>query len=168
MSLFKDNMGKLEDIMAFCSRFDGIVNDMACCKFVITSALIFMFFLCLLHSCYDDLLEQFWSCYKPLEGASLDSIVADVHYHNKFKLVGSNKKVPASKGPKAAAAAASSAVDKQGKEWGNLFEWLASLNINASRSIGCTPLLGLGFFQSAIVTTTNTPPLNAHCWLSSI
>jgi hypothetical protein len=40
----------------------------------------------------------------------------DVHYHNEFKLVGSNKKVPSGKGPKAAAAAASSAVDKQGKQ----------------------------------------------------
>jgi hypothetical protein len=29
LSLFNDSMGVLEDIMAFCSCFDGMVNDMA-------------------------------------------------------------------------------------------------------------------------------------------
>jgi hypothetical protein len=71
LSLFNDNMGESEEIMAFCSHFDGMVNDMAQCKIVIPPILIVMFFLCLLHSCYDDLLEQFQSRYKSLKGASL-------------------------------------------------------------------------------------------------
>ncbi len=29
LSLFNDNMGKSEEIMAFYSHFDGMVNDMA-------------------------------------------------------------------------------------------------------------------------------------------
>ncbi len=116
LSLFNDNMGESEEIMAFRSCFDGIVNNMARCKLVIPPILMVMFFLCLLHSCYDDLLEQFWSHYKTLKGSSLNLIVADVRYHNKFKFDGLDKKAPAPSGPKAAAAATSPHVDKQGKE----------------------------------------------------
>jgi hypothetical protein len=112
MSLFNDSVGKLEEVMAFWSRFDGMVNEMSRCKNFLPPVLMVMFFLCSLHSHYDNLLEQFCSCYKSLEGASLDSIVADMHYQDEFKLVGSNKKVPAGKGPKVAGAATSSAVDK--------------------------------------------------------
>ncbi len=112
LSLFNDSMGESEEIMAFRSRFDGMINNMACCKIAIPPILTIMFFLRLLHSCYEDLLKQLWSCYKSLEGASLDTIVADVCYHDKFKLMGSNKKVPVGKTPKASAAAASSVVHK--------------------------------------------------------
>ncbi len=93
MLLFSDNMGELEDIMAFHSIFDGMVNDVACCKIAIPLILMVMFFLHLHHSSHDYLLEQFWSCYKPLEGTSLNSIVVDMHYHDELKLVGSDKKV---------------------------------------------------------------------------
>jgi hypothetical protein len=71
--LFNDSMGASEEIMAFRSRFDGMVNDMAHCKIFLPPILIAMFFLCSLHSHYDDLLDQFHSHYKSLEGASLDS-----------------------------------------------------------------------------------------------
>jgi hypothetical protein len=129
MSLFNSSMGKLEEIMAFKSWFDGMVNNMSRCKIILPPVLMLMFFLCSLHSHYNNLLEQFCSCYKPLEGDSLDSIVADMHYQDEFKLFVSNKKVLAGKVPKAVAAAASSAVDKQGKEWHNPYEWLASFDI---------------------------------------
>ncbi len=98
--------------MAFRSSFDGMVNNMSRCNIILPPVFMVMFFLHSLHSCYDDPLERFCSCYKSLESASLDSIVAVVHYQDVFKLVGSNKKVPAGKGPKAATAAASSDVDK--------------------------------------------------------
>jgi hypothetical protein len=127
MLLFNNSMGELEEIMAFRSRFDGMVNNMSPCKIILPSVLMVMFFLCSLRSCYNNLLVQFCSRYKSLEGASLDSIVADVRYHNEFKLVGSNKIVPAGKGPKAAAATTSSAVDKQGKEWRNPYNIRNSL-----------------------------------------
>jgi hypothetical protein len=135
MLLFNNSMGKLEEIMTFRSRFNGMVNNMSCCKIILPLLLVVMFFLHSLHSRYDNLLEKFRSCYKSLKGASLDSIVADVHYHNEFQLVGSNKKVPAGKGPKALASAASSAVDKQGKEWRNPYEWLASFDIKGINSL---------------------------------
>ncbi len=59
LSLFNDNMGESEEVMAFHSRFDGMVNDMAQCKIVIPPILMVMFFLCLLYSGYDDLLGEF-------------------------------------------------------------------------------------------------------------
>jgi hypothetical protein len=129
LSLFNDNMGELEEIMAFRSCFDGMVNNMARCKIVIPSILMVMFFICLLHSCYNDLLEQFPSCYKSLEDASLDLIVADLCHHAEFEFVRLDKKAPAPKGSKAAVAASSPHVNKQGKEWNNPYEWLASFNI---------------------------------------
>jgi hypothetical protein len=57
--LFNDSMGKSEEIMPFRSRFDGMINYMACCKIVIPPILTVMFFLHLLHSRYKDLLVKF-------------------------------------------------------------------------------------------------------------
>jgi hypothetical protein len=115
MLLFNDSMTNSEEIMAFSLCFDGVVNDMAQCKITILLILLVMFFLWALHPWYKDLLKQFCSQYKSLESASLDSIVADVCYHDEFKLVGSDtKKSPAGKAPLAATAATN--VDKQGKE----------------------------------------------------
>jgi hypothetical protein len=131
LSLFNDNMGELEEIMAFHSHFDEMVNNMAQCKIVFPPILMVMFLFCSLHSHHNDLLEQFWSHYKSLEGASLDSIVADVCYHDEFKFIGLDKKAPAPKGPKAAGAATSPHIDKQEKEWNNPYDLLPSFNIKS-------------------------------------
>jgi hypothetical protein len=146
LSLFNDSMGESEEIMAFRSQFDGMINNMAHCKIVIPPILMVMFFLRLSHPFYDDLLEQFWLGYESLEGASLDLIVADVCYHEAFKILGSNVKVPAGKTPKVAAAAASSAIDKQGKQWGNPYMWLASFNIKSIKKHWMHSLAGTDFF----------------------
>ena len=45
MSLLDDNIGELGEFMAFWSRFDGMVNDMAHCEILIPLILIIMFFL---------------------------------------------------------------------------------------------------------------------------
>jgi hypothetical protein len=79
-----------------------------------------MLFLRALHSCYSDILDQFWSRYKVLEAATIDSIVEDARYHDEFKLVGSDKKG----GPTLKAAAAN--VDRSGKEWASPFERLST------------------------------------------
>ena len=92
MSLFKDSMGDLEDIIAFCSRFDGMINEMSRCKIVIPHLLMVMFFLRSLHSRYSPLLDQFRSRARPLETASLESIFSDVHFHDKFTVVGKDNK----------------------------------------------------------------------------
>ncbi len=100
--------------MAFCLCFDGMVYDMAWCKINIPSILLVVFVIWSLHPCYDNLLERFWSWYKDFESASLDSIVADVCYHDEFKLVGSDKKLLASKMPHTATTATN--IDMQGKQ----------------------------------------------------
>jgi hypothetical protein len=150
-------MGKWEEIMAFWSRFVGMVNIMSHCKNFHSPVLMVVFFLCSLCSCYDNLLEQFCSCYKSLKGASLDSIVADVHYHDEFKLVGSDKKVPAGRGPKIMAAATSSAVAKQGKKRRKPYEWLASFDVKGVKKQWTRLLAGKVSVLSVIVTRTNMP-----------
>jgi hypothetical protein len=69
-----------------------MINEMSRCKIFIPPMLMVMFFLCSLHSCYEPILDQFRLCYKSLETASLDSIVSDIRFDNKFKAVGADKK----------------------------------------------------------------------------
>jgi hypothetical protein len=71
MLLFNDSMTGPEKIMAFCSSFDGLVNNMGWCKITIPPIHLVMFFLCALHPRYKNLLGQFPSRYKSLESASL-------------------------------------------------------------------------------------------------
>ena len=112
MSLFNDVQGPSEPVLEFRSRFDGMVLDMSRSKIILPPILLVMLFLCALHSRYSDLLDQFRSRYKNLETATIDSVVEDARYHDEFKLVGSDKKVPGGATPKAATAN----VDKNGKE----------------------------------------------------
>jgi hypothetical protein len=138
-----DSMTDFKKIMAFCLRFDGMVNNMAQCKITIPPILLVMFFLWSLHPCYEALLKQLHSWYKSLESASLDSIVADIRYHDKFNLVGlDNKKSPAGKTPRADTAATN--VDKQGKEWNNPLEWLSTLQANSFKKWQKQALAGNG------------------------
>ncbi len=134
MSLFNDSLTNSKEIMAFCSHFNGMVKNMARCKVTISPILLVIFFLWAMHPHYKDLLKQVCSRYKSFESASLDSIVAVVCYHDKFKLVGlDNKKSPAGKAPRAATAATN--VVKQGKEWNKLFELLYTLQINSLKKL---------------------------------
>ncbi len=82
---------------------------------------------------------------KYLETASLDSILSDVRFHNEFKVVGADKKAPPGKGPKAAAAAASPAVDCQGKAWNNPYKWTLKLNVDSVKRCWKGSLAGNGF-----------------------
>jgi hypothetical protein len=122
MSLFNDVQGSSEAVFEFCSRFDGMVMDLSCSKIILPPILLVMLFLRALHSCYSDILDQFWSRYKKLEAATIDSVVEDIRYHDEFKLVGSDKKTPGGSTPGASAAN----VNKSGKEWALPFEWLST------------------------------------------
>ena len=148
MSLFNDKMTDAEDILAFRSRFDGLVNDMSRSKIVIPQMLMVMIFLRSLHSRYEPLLDQFRSRIKLLEDASVDSIVSDVRFHDEFKTVGSDKK-PGGRAPRAAAAATSPAssgsADAQGKVWNNPWEWLAKINADSVKKRWKRSLAGHGF-----------------------
>jgi len=113
MSLFNDVQGDSEPIVEFRSRFDGMIMDMRRCKVVIPPLLLVMIFIRALHSRYSDILDQFRSRYKDLESATIESVVADVTYHDSFQLVDTNKKSPKKSGP----GASTVAVDKAGKPW---------------------------------------------------
>ncbi len=109
LSLFNDVQGESNSIIEYCSRFDGLTLKLARCKVVITSFLLVMLFLCALHSQYLVIFERFWSYFKPIESASLNSIVADVTYHNGLTVINHTKKKPAlSPGPCMPAAALAS------------------------------------------------------------
>jgi hypothetical protein len=133
MLLFNNNMTNSKEIMAFCLRFDRMVNDTAWCKINIPPFFLERFFLWSLHPCYNNFLEQFRSWYKDIEPTYLDSIVADVCYHEEFKLVGSDKKSLSEKMPLATTVATK--VDKQGKELNSLFKWLSMLHMNSLKKL---------------------------------
>jgi len=120
VSLFNDVQGDSEPIVEFRSRFDRMILDMSRCKVVIPPLLLVMIFIHALHSRYSDILNQFRSRYKDLDSAMVNSVVANVKYHDSFQLVDHPKKTPKKGGPGASAVA----VDKSGKEWPTPFEWL--------------------------------------------
>ena len=85
MSLFNDVQGDSEPIVEFRSRFDGMIMDMLRCKVVIPPLLLVVIFICALHLRYSDILDQFCTRYKDLDSVTVDSVVADVKYHDSFQ-----------------------------------------------------------------------------------
>jgi hypothetical protein len=55
LSIFNKLQGKNKPVLAFRSRLDGLILEMACCKVVIPPLLLVMLFLPALHSCYLDI-----------------------------------------------------------------------------------------------------------------
>jgi len=139
MSLFNDVQGDTEPIMEFRSRFEGMVVDISRCKVIIPPLLLIMIFIRALHSHYSDILDQFHSRYKDLEAATLESVVADVTYHDGFQIV-DPKKNSHQGGPKASAVA----TDKAGKTWTNPFEWLSSFSVKTIKTPWDRAIAGTG------------------------
>jgi hypothetical protein len=75
-----------------------------------------------------------------LETASIDSVVADVKYHDEFQLVDSKQKTPRKGGPGGSAVA----VDKAGKEWSNPFEWISSFSVKSIKTRWDRAIAGKG------------------------
>ena len=113
---------------------------MSRCKVVIPPLLLVMIFIRALHSRYSDILDQFCSCYKDLESATIESVIADVTYHDGFQLVDPNKKTPKKGGP----GASTVAIDEAGKEWSNPFEWMSSMNIKTMKTRWDRAIAGMG------------------------
>ncbi len=78
-----------------------------------------IFSLWALHGHYTDLLKQFYSCFKVLETASLDSVVEEICYHDSYTLKNTKQSL-GSCAPKASVMT----VDKQGNKWADSFKWL--------------------------------------------
>ena len=139
VSLFNDVQGNSEPIVEFWSRFDGLALDMFWCKVIIPPLLLVMIFICGLHSRYSDILDQFRSRYKALEAATIDSVVADVKYHDGFKLVDPPKHTR-----KAGTGASTVAADENGKEWTNPFEWMSSFPVKTIKTRWDRDIAGTG------------------------
>jgi hypothetical protein len=127
LSMFNDVQGESESIIEFRSCFDGLNLELSRCKVLLLHILLVMLFLRALHSRYLALFNQYRTRFKPIEAASLDSIVAEVTYHDGFNPVDYSKKKPSGAPPTRGPAAASAHTDSDcnGKVWQTPFEWLA-------------------------------------------
>jgi hypothetical protein len=91
--------------------------ELSPCKVTIPQVLIVMLFLWAVHSHYSDLFNQFWTLFKSIELATIDSVVEDITYHNSFT-------VHERKGG-AKPTAAGANLDQKGKKVRQMpFEWL--------------------------------------------
>jgi hypothetical protein len=89
----------------------------------IPQILLVMLFLQALHSHYYDLLEQYCTCFKSIEHATLDSIVDDVAYHDGFTVHERKGAKPPTSAP-CVSTADSANTDQKGNVWQTPFEWL--------------------------------------------
>jgi hypothetical protein len=134
-------------ILECWSRFDGLTLKLARCKVMFPSILLVMLFLCALHDWYSVIIDQFWSCFKAIKIATLDSILSDVSYHDGFQVVDHSKKgkqdsTPGSHVPAAALANINS--DCQGKIWQSPFEWLAQYGVKGIKGRWTRAMAGTG------------------------
>jgi hypothetical protein len=86
-----------------------------------------MLFLRAIHSCYQDLLNQFASKQKYLSSATIDSAVADAKFMDEFATVGSNGKAIRPLYTPRSPAATTAVTDRSGREHRSPWEWLSTL-----------------------------------------
>ncbi len=77
LSLFNDRQSNMEGIHEFCLQSEGNLLALSRSLVAIPQILQVMLFLRAIHSCYQDLLNQFASKQKDLSSATIDSVVAD-------------------------------------------------------------------------------------------
>jgi len=119
LSLFNDVQGDTESIIEYRSRFDGLTLELSRCKVTIPSFLMVMLFLRALHGRYSVIFEQYRSRFKPIETATLVSLVSDVIFHDGFTDVSHKKKsasAPGARQPAAASATSGGSTDHSGKK----------------------------------------------------
>jgi hypothetical protein len=126
LTLFNDTQGNKEGIHKFCSRFEGHLGALSWLSMAIPPILQVMLFLHAIHARYADLLSQFASKHKDLSLASIDSDVADAQFMDEFVVVRCKQKPGAPNPSSCSPAAALVATDKEGKQFCNPFEWLAT------------------------------------------
>ncbi len=128
LALINYTQGNKESIHEFCSSFKGYLSALSQSSVAIPPILHVMPFLWGIHLRYQDLLSQFASMHKDLSHATIDSVVADAHYIEKFVVVGSKNKPPASSPFPCSPSAALVATNKEGKEFCSPWEWLVMYN----------------------------------------
>jgi hypothetical protein len=145
LALFNDTQGNKEDIHEFRSRFEGHLGALSWSLVVIPPILQVMLFLWAMHLRYKDLLSQFVSKHKDLSLATIDSVMSDACYMDDFVVVGSKHKPAAMVSSPRSPSAATVAMDKEGKEFWNPFEWLATYDSGFIKSCWTRSLKG-GFY----------------------
>ncbi len=93
LSLFNDRQSDKEGIHKFCSHFEGNLLALSCSSVAIPQILQVMLFLRAIHSCCQDLLNQFVSKQKDLLVALINSVVANAKFIDGFVAVGANGKL---------------------------------------------------------------------------
>jgi len=147
LSIFNNVQGDNESINEYRSRFDDLTLELSRCKVTIPSFLMVMLFLHALHGCYLIIFEQYRSHFKPLETATLDSLVSDVVFHDGFTKVSHKKKsvsAPGARQPAAASATSGGGTDQSGRKWQHPFEWLASYSLKAIKGCWTRAMAGTG------------------------
>jgi hypothetical protein len=139
-----------------------MILDMSWCKVVIPQILLVMLFLWALNSHYSTILDQFWSCFKSLNSATIDSVVEDVTHHDSFTVVkNKNKKQhppPVGRIP----AAASAVMDPKGTVYNSPFDWLVKYGHKGIKARWTWVLVGTGICP---ICHHNMKPWHvlAHC-----
>jgi hypothetical protein len=147
LSLFNDVQCNSESIIEYRSHFDGLTLELAHCKVVKPTILLVMLFLRALHGWYEEIVNQFWMHFKPIETTTLDLIVSDVTHQDDFQVVDHSKngKPRSGSGPcKPAAASANINSDLQGKVWQSPFKWLAQYGIKCIKAHWMCAMAGTG------------------------
>jgi hypothetical protein len=147
LSLFNDVQGESEPILEYRSRFDGLTLKLSRCKVVLPHLLLVMLFLCVLHVCYADIVEQFRTRFKSIKTAMVDSIVSNVMFQDEFKLVDSKKGKPgvgASNPNQRIPAMATANTDRQGQIWQSPFEWLSKYGLKGIKGHWTRAMAGTG------------------------
>jgi hypothetical protein len=147
LSLFNDVQGKAVSILEYRSHFDGLTLKLSQCKVVIPPLLLVMLFLQGLHRGYTtNIVEQFRSCFKSIEMATVDSIMSDVAFHDSFTLVETRKcKSAGGSAPTPGVLEAAAAnADNQGNVWQLPFEWLAKYGVKGIKGRWTCAIAGTG------------------------
>ena len=115
LSLFNDKQSDAEGIHEFRSRFEGNLSVLSHSSVAIPQILQVMLFLHAIHPRYEGLLNQFASKQKDLSIASIDLILLDAKYMDRFIPVGSKGKALFSPSTPRSPAAATVVTYRDGK-----------------------------------------------------
>jgi hypothetical protein len=129
LALFNATQGDKEGLHEFHLHFEGHLAALSQSLVTIPPILQVMLFLCTLYSRYHDLLMQFALKQKDLTSATINSVVADAQFMDKFIVVGVKSKPSTPGASPCTPAAASVATNKDGKEYCTVWEWLVSYNL---------------------------------------
>jgi hypothetical protein len=117
LALFNTTQGEKEGLHEFRSHFEGNLAALSQSSVAIPPIPQVMFFLQALHSCYHDLLTQFVSKQKDFASATINTVLADARFMDKFVVVGGTKKTSTPGTPYCSPLAASVVTNKDGKEY---------------------------------------------------